>query len=64
MFEVHVKRHRWNVTEGETKIAVAVDVGKARKVDVIAAAHLGRAYRAVRHSQLDASKYLPLCRVL
>jgi triphosphatase len=80
VFEVHVKRHRWNVTEGETTIAVAVDVGKvvaadreaplceieleqmagplaalfalARKVDVIAAAHLGVLSKAQRGYRL------------
>ncbi|MGI0524948.1 inorganic triphosphatase [Rhizobium giardinii] len=33
VFEIHVKRHRWNVTEGESTIEVAVDVGKVVAAD-------------------------------
>ncbi|MCV9966757.1 inorganic triphosphatase [Pararhizobium sp. BT-229] len=80
VFEIHVKRHRWNVTEGEATIEVAVDVGKvvaadreaplceieleqkagapaalfalARKVDMIAPAHLGVLSKAERGYRL------------
>ncbi|MBB5537658.1 inorganic triphosphatase [Rhizobium giardinii] len=33
MFEIHVKRHRWNVIEGEATIEVALDVGKVVAAD-------------------------------
>lgn len=33
LFEVHVKRHRWNVTEGDTAIEVALDIGKVMAAD-------------------------------
>ncbi|PDT81631.1 inorganic triphosphatase [Sinorhizobium sp. BJ1] len=33
MFEVHVKRHRWNVTEGDATIEVALDIGKVVAAD-------------------------------
>ncbi len=33
VFEVHVKRHRWNVTEGDATIEVALDIGKVVAAD-------------------------------
>ncbi|MER8758063.1 CYTH domain-containing protein [Mesorhizobium sp. M0976] len=33
LFEVHVKRHRWNVTDGDATIEVALDVGKVVAAD-------------------------------
>ncbi|MCA1408057.1 CYTH domain-containing protein [Ensifer sp. IC3342] len=32
-FEVHVKRHRWNVSEGDAALEVALDVGKVVAAD-------------------------------
>lgn len=33
LFEVHVKRHRWNVMEGDATIEVALDLGKVVAAD-------------------------------
>lgn len=33
MFEVHVHRHRWNVTEGDATVEVALDLGKIVAAD-------------------------------
>jgi inorganic triphosphatase YgiF len=33
VFDIHVKRNRWSVTEGETKIEVALDLGKVVAAD-------------------------------
>ncbi|TPI13107.1 inorganic triphosphatase [Mesorhizobium sp. B4-1-3] len=33
LFEVHVKRHRWNVTDGDATIEVALDLGKVVSAD-------------------------------
>ncbi|ASY71188.1 inorganic triphosphatase [Sinorhizobium fredii] len=33
VFEIHVKRHRWNVTEGDATIEVALDIGKVVAAD-------------------------------
>ncbi|WP_348642920.1 inorganic triphosphatase [Mesorhizobium sp. B2-8-9] len=80
LFEVHVKRHSWNVTDGNATIEVALDIGKvvaadreaplfeielekkagspralfalARKIDVIAPAHLGVLSKAERGYRL------------
>ncbi|MBZ9795474.1 inorganic triphosphatase [Mesorhizobium sp. ES1-4] len=80
LFEVHVKRHRWNVTDSGATVEVALDLGKvvaadreapfceielekkagsptalfalARKVDLIAPAHLGVLSKAERGYRL------------
>ncbi|TKB03623.1 MAG: CYTH domain-containing protein, partial [Mesorhizobium sp.] len=33
MFEVHVKRHSWNVTDDDARIEVALDLGKVIAAD-------------------------------
>ncbi|MBB5700736.1 inorganic triphosphatase YgiF [Ochrobactrum daejeonense] len=33
LFEVHVKRHRWNVTEGDSTVEVVLDVGRVVAAD-------------------------------
>ncbi|MEP9374943.1 CYTH domain-containing protein [Mesorhizobium sp. KR1-2] len=33
LFEVHIKRHRWNVTEGDAIVEVALDLGRVVAAD-------------------------------
>ncbi|TIT71099.1 MAG: CYTH domain-containing protein, partial [Mesorhizobium sp.] len=33
LFEVHVKRHRWNVIDGDATVEVALDTGKVVAAD-------------------------------